>query len=358
MKHLRAVALGTTLLAAAVGQAAAANVSNELSSLHVQMQPVAAKSAGEYLGSVRFSMTNPTAKAVRVLKWQTPFYGVDANLFSINVGGEKVAYTGRLIKRGEPTARDYMTLRPGETRSIDLDLSAYYNFAKTGQYEVRYDEVVFDNAGLSKRVNTTPTVMWVDGSDQFLPQRADMDPYAGLGVKAIGVTPTFTKCTTTQASQITTALNSADSYAAAAKSYYGSHSASNISARYTTWFGAVSASRYSTATSHFDAIQAAFATKPITVDCGCKKTYFAYVYPTQPYKIYVCKAFWSAPNTGTDSRAGTLIHEMSHFNAVAGTDDHAYGQSAAKSLATSNPDLALDNADNHEYFSENTPAQN
>ncbi len=355
MKHLGAIALGTSLLAAAVGQAVAANGP---SSLRVDMAPVMDKAAGDYLGSVRFTMSNPTDKAVRILKWQTPFFGVDANLFSINVGGEKVAYTGRMIKRGEPAARDYMTLRPGESRSVELDLSAFYDFAKTGQYEVRYDEFLFDNVGQAKRVNTTPTVMWVDGNDQFLAQDAGMDPYAGLGVKAIGVTPSFTKCTTTQQSQIVTALNAADSYAGNAKSYFGSHSATNISARYTTWFGAVNATRYTTGKNHFDAIQAAFATKPITVDCGCKKTYYAYVYPTQPYKIYVCKAFWSAPVTGTDSRAGTLIHEMSHFNVVAGTDDHVYGQSGAKSLAISNPDNALDNADNHEYFSENTPAQN
>jgi peptidyl-Lys metalloendopeptidase len=47
---------------------------------------------------------------------------------------------------------------------------------------------------------------------------------------------------------------------------------------------------------------------------------------------------------------------MSHFNVVAATDDHAYGQTAAKSLASSSPTRALDNADNHEYFAENTPS--
>jgi peptidyl-Lys metalloendopeptidase len=82
------------------------------------------------------------------------------------------------------------------------------------------------------------------------------------------------------------------------------------------------------------------------------------VYPTQPYKIYVCNAFWSAPTSGTDSKGGTLVHELSHFNAVAATDDHAYGQSAAASLAISNPTRALDNADSHEYFAENTPGLN
>jgi peptidyl-Lys metalloendopeptidase len=79
------------------------------------------------------------------------------------------------------------------------------------------------------------------------------------------------------------------------------------------------------------------------------------VYPSQPYTIYVCKAFWSAPMTGTDSKAGTLVHEMSHFTVVAGTDDWVYGQAGAASLATSDPAKAIDNADSHEYFGENTP---
>ena len=96
-------------------------------------------------------------------------------------------------------------------------------------------------------------------------------------------------------------------------------------------------------------------TKPLTLDCGCKKSYYAYVYANKPYVIYVCKAFWAAPLTGTDSKGGTLIHEMSHFSVVASTDDWAYGQAAAKSLAISDPAKALDNADSHEYFAENTP---
>ena len=66
----------------------------------------------------------------------------------------------------------------------------------------------------------------------------------------------------------------------------------------------------------------------------------------------------TAPATGTDSKAGTLVHEMSHFNATAGTDDHVYGQTGAKNLAISDPASALDNADNHEYFAENNPSQN
>lgn len=56
------------------------------------------------------------------------------------------------------------------------------------------------------------------------------------------------------------------------------------------------------------------------------------------------------------TQAGTLVHESSHFTANGGTDDHAYGQTACKSLALSSPANAVDNADSHEYFAENTPA--
>ena len=55
-------------------------------------------------------------------------------------------------------------------------------------------------------------------------------------------------------------------------------------------------------------------------------------------------------------QAGTIIHESSHFTANGGTNDYAYGQTACKNLAISNPANAVRNADSHEYFAENNPA--
>ena len=128
--------------------------------------------------------------------------------------------------------------------------------------------------------------------------------------------------------------------------------------RYRSWFGAYDASRWNQAETHFSKIKDAIDNKPLTFDCGCKQSYFAYVYPDQPYKVYLCKSFWTAPVTGTDSRAGTIVHELSHFNVVAGTDDLGYGQTNARNLASTDPVKALNNADNHEYFAENTPSEN
>lgn len=121
----------------------------------------------------------------------------------------------------------------------------------------------------------------------------------------------------------------------------------------------------------------------------------SYVYPTDPSTVYLCGAFWSAPLMGTDSQAGTLVHEsyvttsfphtqgtrlMSSSNSgltsagtVAPRTMHMVrslsmlgylsgelmlfaGQTDAKKLAIANPARAIFNADSHEYYAENTPA--
>ncbi len=167
-------------------------------------------------------------------------------------------------------------------------------------------------------------------------------------------TTTYTKCTTTQQAALVTARLEASNYSTNALDYLN---AGTLSARFTTWFGIFNATRYDTVTTHYSAISSAMDTAPVTFNCGCKKRYYAYVYPNRPYEIFLCKVFWTAPMTGTDSKAGTLIHEMSHFYVVASTDDWVYGQTGAKSLAITDPEKAITNADNHEYFAENTPYQ-
>ena len=168
---------------------------------------------------------------------------------------------------------------------------------------------------------------------------------------------TFAGCSSTQINQSGQAVVDARGYTQNARNYL---TAGTVGPRYTTWFGAYTSSRYATAKQHFDAIDNAMdqSSGQVKINCACNGSEYAHVYPTRPYEIFVCRAFWPAPAKGTDSKAGTLIHEMSHFNVVASTNDWVYGQSAAKNLANTNPTNAIDNADNHEYFAENTPSQN
>jgi peptidyl-Lys metalloendopeptidase len=163
---------------------------------------------------------------------------------------------------------------------------------------------------------------------------------------------TFSHCSNAQQDGVAGAVQAGLAMAQDAAAYLQGRTPA---VRYTAWFGPVDAGRMATVARHVDAIRDALMTRPLTVDCACTRPWYAYVYPNQPYTIHVCKAFWNAPMTGTDSKGGTLVHEISHFTVVAGTDDWAYGRAAAGALARSDPDRAVDNADSHEYFGENDP---
>lgn len=68
--------------------------------------------------------------------------------------------------------------------------------------------------------------------------------------------------------------------------------------------------------------------------------------------VYPTGVFWDIAVSGPNSRAGTLIHESSHFTQNGGTDDIVYGTSGARDLASSSPSQAINNADNYEYYAE------
>ena len=304
---------------------------------------------------IHVTIANPTDHPIKVLKWYTPAEDVEEPLFVVTRDGVPVSYVGAYYKRPEPKSEDYVTLKAGASITRDVDLAAYYDLSVTGNYAVRYEVSAVNlysekNAGPAKAVDSLTSkevLVWIEGRQAAAAEAVSPEVVTG--------STTFNKCTTTQQTTLLSARNQASVYSTDAKSYLA---ANKTGTRYTTWFGVYSAARYSTATAHFNAITSAMDTATVKFDCGCKKKYYAYVYPTQPYTIYLCSVYWTAPMTGTDSKAGTLIHEMSHFNVVAGTDDYVYGQAGAKSLAITNPDNAVNNADNHEYFAENTPALN
>jgi hypothetical protein len=74
--------------------------------------------------------------------------------------------------------------------------------------------------------------------------------------------------------------------------------------------------------------------------------------PSFPYGIYLCNPYFTQLDK---DKAGTLIHEMSHFTAVAGTGDKASGAAGCEFLANVDPDSAAINAESYQFFAENDP---
>lgn len=300
---------------------------------------------------VRVTISNPNKGSIRLLRWLTPVDGVDDDLFEVMIDGLPAEYIGKHFKRSAPTDKDYIILRGGESIDTTVDLAGFYDLSRSGYYSVNYRAASYNLTtkdanfiGEEDKMASAAVAAWIEGRETKIPLS---EPEAVIG------STSFTGCTTSRQSDLNTARNNAVTYSAGANSYL---QAGTVSSRYTTWFGTYQSSRYNTVRTHFSSILNAMDMASVTFNCTCTSSAYAYVYSNQPYTIYLCNAFWSAPALGTDSKAGTLVHEMSHFNVVAGTSDYAYGQTAAKRLATTNPKRAINNADNHEYFAENTPS--
>jgi len=290
---------------------------------------------------LNFTLENRGRLTVAVLRWQLPSEEIETDLLDVRRNGEPVTYLGPVVKRPAPTADDYVEIGPGDVINVSFDPTSVYDMAEKGEYTIRFRATILARAVAPFELESNATSFWFEGvSGVSAPPREEV----------IGG---YKKCTTTQQATLVTAHNNAISISGKAKSHLAANP--NGSTLYTRWFGTYTQQRFSLVSDHYFTINDAFVNKSVNYDCSCKKNYYAYVYPSQPYKIYVCKVFWSAPALGTDSKAGTLVHEMSHFTVTASTDDYVYGQSGALNLALTSPAQAVDNADNHEYFAEEQP---
>jgi peptidyl-Lys metalloendopeptidase len=321
--------------------------------------------------NVRFTLTNQGADDLLVLKWKTPLAGFEGDLFAVERDGERVPYTGRLVKRAAPRAADYVRILAGDSVSVTFDLSAVYDMRQPGSYTVRYEasgiDVVREDFRRGQTVVGTLDFLESDTAALTLTgpdlRGEDLGLETAPARPAVGkaLTPTYLNCSNSNVSSIGNALTNAQNYSTESYNFLVNLASTSrpTDARYTTWFGAYTSSHYATVQSHYNSLKDAFAGQVFQLDCDCASdnSLYAFVYSNQPYHVHLCGAFFAAPATGTDSKAGTLVHETSHFTVVAGTSDYAYGQTACKKLATKTPNKAINNADSHEYFAENNPFQ-
>jgi len=404
---LLSTVVGTSLLATTIAASTSANTVARSNPLRVGM--VATTTPSGFTGAVEVTVTNTSNKTARVPKWQLPGASGQSELFQITRDGQPVDYVGKMVKRGVPTASHFAILRPGQTLRTIVDLSADYDLSQPGQYVVTLAKPL-QWASLSggaqlktangdfMQLRSVPLNLWLSPADVAKAAvhtrgagdvvvntttggmmgrdvRGDLGNPNGTGDPGsrdvrgmLAIRATYLNCSIPRQDLVRTAIREARTYSENAKGYLNT---GTVGERYKWWFGTFLTARYNSAKQNFVKIDTAMDLNAgqISINCLCDPQYedaYAYVNPNDPYKIYVCNAFWAAPMTGTDSKAGTLIHEMSHFTIVANTDDWVYGQTGAHNLALNNPDRTsgnpstsvVGNADNHEYFSENTPNRN
>ncbi|KAG8765735.1 hypothetical protein FRC12_007345 [Ceratobasidium sp. 428] len=326
--------------------------------------------------SVKATLKNTGDETLRLLNDpRTILSTAKTNTFAISSESGSPAFTGIKVKYVPSKAaainneKAFTVLAPGQSVEITHNLAGVYNFTRTGEGSYSFGAAnVFNYVDAS---GTLKTIEANTNTHQF--------KIAGKLAAGSTYTPTlsrravtYTGCTSSQQPLVSAAATASNTYVANANSYLASHASGT--ARYTTWFGAFTTSRYNTVVAHYTNI-GTDATST-NYDCtACKSepgidydSTYAYVNPGSPGKVceeltihvqmvlkrsptrFTSAVFSGVLLTGTDSRAGTIVHENSHFTVNGGTDDHVYGQSGAKSLAKSNPDQAIDNADSHEYL--------
>ncbi|KZV80963.1 peptidyl-Lys metalloendopeptidase [Exidia glandulosa HHB12029] len=330
--------------------ALALSVSGALAAPGLSLQLSGANSfAGVNAAVVSATLTNTGDETLKLLNHPNSILSkLPTNTFAIAsaADGKTPAFKGAQVKYSTAKATSFTVLAPGESVTVDHSLAEAYDFTRSGAATYSIEPVS------SAFLISTPSGIEELHADTFA-HTAHLSGSLAVERPAVSKRATFVGCSSSRQTLINTAASNAQSYAAESYAYLSNHTSTTT--RYTTWFGTYTAARHTTVTSHYQKISArSFAAN--TYDCTCTEDAYAYTYADEPGNIWLCTVFWDAPATGTDSKAGTLIHESSHWTATAGTDDHAYGQSAAKSLAKSSPATAVDNADNHEYFAENTPA--
>jgi hypothetical protein len=103
--------------------------------------------AGEPV-KVGFELRNPTAQALYVLDWHTPFEGLLNDIFQVTrlEGGEALSYSGPMLKRGDPSAEDYVTVGPGAAARAEAEVSLAYDLGKPGRYRIAFRGPLMDVA--------------------------------------------------------------------------------------------------------------------------------------------------------------------------------------------------------------------
>ncbi|HEY0176199.1 MAG TPA: protease [Pedobacter sp.] len=89
---------------------------------------------------LKFTVYNQADSVQHFCKWHTPFEPLMSKYLEIkDENGEEAAYQGPMAKRMMPPPADsYLKVNPGDSLSVDVDVSKGYAIKKAGKYTISY----------------------------------------------------------------------------------------------------------------------------------------------------------------------------------------------------------------------------
>lgn len=86
--------------------------------------------------AIRLQLMNRADRPVWMLRWNTPWDGWRGTIFAVSFQGRDLPYHGPLVKRGDPTAEEYVQIRAPESMITGVELSQAYDMSQPGKYTV------------------------------------------------------------------------------------------------------------------------------------------------------------------------------------------------------------------------------
>jgi peptidyl-Lys metalloendopeptidase len=350
--------------------------------LEAKIVPQRTSFGSEQSVRLKVVLTNTGDEDLWVLTRNTPLDEIITDCLTIKRNGKKVEYDGPIVKRAAPTASEYKLIKAGQSVEAEFPVSDAYETSKQGSYEVELKNPIPDArpkvaklAATLKSATFAPKVHAIEGKASFsmvkgeqkrltlgavarnkeaaMKAKKKVAAAASLKAKSEGKKKAANKAQLPPAVSGGNAKQKAAARQAHTDGYTLCVSALNglaNDARYVEWFGTHTTTRFNKCKRNFAAVKKRMESIEFTYNLsgsGCGSGVFAYTFKGTS-TIWFCDQFWAAPSKGTDSKAGTVLHEHTHSDAS--TDDNAYGQTDCRNLAISNPGKAIENADSHEYY--------
>ena len=305
-----------------------------------------------------FQFTNIADEDLYLLKRNTPLEGFFSPFLNLSTEGRPVQYEGIYASRIAPTKDEFVLLKAGESIAASVQITDVFNIDTDGLYTLQYskplqylsvDEMsIMSNGEVRESAVHESIYIYLENTHLLLkptkPEETDKVDYTVHlqdcasasfkgGDKKNGET-----------------LKAHKSLCAGTDKAKG-----NVSdtAEYKTWFGTYTAARAEKVKTVYQKMKDGISGKTVTYYNNgpqCKSNWYAYTYHGST-TVYLCPVFYGfkIPCIGNMyTKESSLAHEWSHAFGL--TEDYAYHVGGCQSLAKSDPDKAVVNADSIRFF--------
>lgn len=299
--------------------------------------------------TVELDLVNHYEIPIRISRSQLPSDERMTQFFHVRRDGISLVFHGPMAIYLPDKDEDFLTINPSESVSGRRTITRDFDFAQAGSYEIR---------SAPKHVSYSVAADPRFESIECGPLNVEISKPipSSFGETALGLSTTE-NCSASNTATILYAEKIARTIIreAVRETTRATGDPSKTTPLYHKWLGAYSASRASTTLDVINSVSDALwgeisGGADYSCETSCNMGVVAYVVSPIIEVIHVCPSFFSFQVSGTLSQADIIIHELSHWKG--GTDDEisSASTSQALALAISDPDSAVNDAYNYQFY--------